>query len=122
MNRDDPRELLLRVGSYVEGLFAPPDPALEAVLRRSREAGLLEINVSPSEGKLLQFLAEIAGAKCILAIGTLEGYSIIHLARALPEDEALVSLELDEGHAELFASWARACLVITEPAKSSARR
>ncbi len=96
---DDTRELLLRIDSYVEGLFAPPDPALEGALRRSREAGLPEIQVSPAEGTLLRLLAEIAGARRILEIGTLGGYSTIHLARALPEDGLLISLELDECYA-----------------------
>ncbi len=96
---DGLRDLLLGVDRYVEGLFAPPDPALEGALRRSREAGLPEINVSPSEGRLLQLLAEIGGARRILEIGTLGGYSAIHLARALPDTGVLVSLELDERHA-----------------------
>ena len=101
MNRDDPKDLLLQINSYVEGLFAPPDPALEGALRRSREAGLPEINVSPSQGKLLRMFAEIAGVRRILEIGTLGGYSTIHLARALPEGGSLVSLELDERYAEI---------------------
>ena len=99
MNRDDLRELLIQIDLYVEDLFAPPDPVLEAALRRSREAGLPEINVSRNTGKLLQLLAEIAGARRILEIGTLGGYSTIHLARALPERGSLVSLELDERYA-----------------------
>ena len=101
MNHEDLRELLPRIDSYVEELFAPPDPALEYALRRSREAGLPEIHLPPSEGKLLRLLAEIAGAKRILEIGTLGGYSTIHLARALPEGGSLLSLELDERHAEV---------------------
>src|ERR671920_2279431 len=68
-------------------------------MRRSREAGLPEIQVSPAEGALLRLLAEIAGARRILEIGTLGGYSTIHLARALPEDGLLISLEVDERHA-----------------------
>jgi predicted O-methyltransferase YrrM len=98
---EDTRDLLRRVDGYVEGLFAPPDPALENALRRSREAGLPEINVSATEGKLLRMLAEMVGAKRILEIGTLGGYSAIHLARALPENGALISLELDERHADV---------------------
>ncbi len=101
MDHNDLEDLLLRIDSYVEGLFAPPEPALEGALRRSREAGLPEIHVSPNEGKLLQLLAEIAGAKRILEVGTLGGYSTIHLARALPEEGLLISLELDEGYAEV---------------------
>lgn len=101
MNRDDTRDLLIGIDNYVEGLFAPPDPVLEAALQRSREAGLPEINVPPNEGKLLQLLAETAGARRILEIGTLGGYSTIHLARALPKGGSLVSLELDERYAEI---------------------
>ncbi len=96
---EDTRDLLRRVDDYVGGLFAPPDPALEDALRRSREAGLPEINVSATEGKLLLMLAEMVGARRILEIGTLGGYSAIHLARALSENGALISLELDERHA-----------------------
>ena len=99
MNRDNLGELLSRIDSYVEGLFAPPDPALESALRRSREVGLPEIHVSPSQGVLLRLLAQIAGATRILEIGTLGGYSTIYLARALPEGGSLVSLEVDEHHA-----------------------
>ena len=95
----DTSYLLRRVDDYVEGLFVTPDPALENALRRSREAGLPEINVSATEGKLLRMLAEMVGARRILEIGTLGGYSAIHLARALPENGALISLELDERHA-----------------------
>ncbi len=99
MSHDDLRELLVQIDLYVEGLFAPPDAALETALRRSREAGLPEIYVSRNEGKLLQLLAEIAGARRILEIGTLGGYSTIHLALALPQAGSLVSLELDERYA-----------------------
>jgi caffeoyl-CoA O-methyltransferase len=98
---DDLWDLLLRVDGYIEGLFAPSDPALEGALRRSREAGLPEIHVSPSEGRLLQLLAEMVGARRILEIGTLGGYSAIHFARALPDDGVLISLEIDGRHAEV---------------------
>jgi predicted O-methyltransferase YrrM len=101
MSHDDLRELLVQIDLYVEGLFAPPDAALETALRRSREAGLPEIYISRNEGKLLQLLAEIAGARRILEIGTLGGYSTIHLARSLPQAGSLVSLELDERYAEV---------------------
>jgi predicted O-methyltransferase YrrM len=98
---DETAALLGRVNGYVEDLFAPADEALEGALRRSREAGLPEIQVHPAEGRLLQLLAEIAGARRILEIGLLGGYSTIHLARALPEDGSLISLELEERHAEV---------------------
>jgi caffeoyl-CoA O-methyltransferase len=93
--------LLLQIDSYIEGLFAPSDPALEGALNRSRRAGLPEIHVSPNEGRLLRLLAETAGARRILEVGTLGGYSTIHLARALPEDGSLISLELEKSHAEV---------------------
>jgi caffeoyl-CoA O-methyltransferase len=99
--RDNPRDRLTQIDLYIERLFAPPDPALENALRRSREAGLPEINVSPNEGRLLQLLAGIAGARRILEVGTLGGYSTIHLARALPEEGVMISLELNEAHAEV---------------------
>lgn len=101
MNHEDLRDLLPRIDSYVEDLFASPDPALKDALRRSREAGLPEIHISPNEGRLLWLLAEIAGARRILEIGTLGGYSTIYLARALPEGGSVLSLELDERHAEV---------------------
>ena len=94
-------ELLLQIDSYIEGLFALSDPTLEGALHRSRRAGLPEIHVSPNEGRLLRLLAETAGARRILEVGTLGGYSTIHLAHALPEDGSLISLELDERYAEV---------------------
>lgn len=98
---DDFRELLGEVDQYIEGLYAPVDEALEEALRSSREAGLPEIQISPNQGMLLRLLAEISGARRILEIGTLGGYSAIHLARALPENGTLLSLEVDERHAEV---------------------
>jgi predicted O-methyltransferase YrrM len=101
MKGDDLGKLLRDVDDYVEELFAPPDPALEAALEDSRSAGLPEINVSPAQGRLLQLLTEIAGVRRILEIGTLGGYSAIHFARVLPEDGTLISLELYEHHADV---------------------
>ncbi|MBA2346526.1 MAG: O-methyltransferase [Rubrobacter sp.] len=101
MNGDDLGKLLHDVDDYVEGLFAPRDPVLEAALENSRNAGLPEINVSPAQGKLLQLLTEISGARRILEIGTLGGYSTIHFGRALPDDGEMISLELEERHAEV---------------------
>ena len=101
MDADSTTRLLGEIDAYVEDLFVPPDEALEAALRDSREAGLPEINVSPNEGRLLQLFAAMVGARRILEIGTLGGYSAIHFARALPEDGALISLEINERHAEV---------------------
>ena len=93
--------LLARIDTYIEERFAPQDEALEAAVRESRRAWLPQIQVSPNEAKLLQLLAEIVGARRILEVGTLGGYSAIHFGRALPEDGALISLEIDQRHAEV---------------------
>src|SRR6476659_911739 len=97
------------VDRYIEDLFIGADPALEAALAASTAAGLPAIAVSPSQGKLLQILATAIGARRILEIGTLGGYSTIWLARALPPDGRLVTLELEERHAAVArANLARA--------------
>src|SRR5947207_3116398 len=89
------------VDNYITDLLIPPDPALEAALRASAEAGLPAIQVSPPQGKLLHLLARIQGARAILEIGTLGGYSTIWLARALPAGGRLITLEADAKHAEV---------------------
>jgi caffeoyl-CoA O-methyltransferase len=104
MNTDNTRELLEEIDGYIEDLFGTSDEVLDATLRDSRRGGLPDINVSPNQGRLLQLLVEIAGARRILEIGTLGGYSAIHLARGLPEDGRLTSLELDEHHADVARS------------------
>jgi caffeoyl-CoA O-methyltransferase len=101
MNTEDTRGLLEEIDGYIEDLFGTSDEVLEATLRDSRRGGLPEINVSPNQGRLLRLFAEIAGARRILEIGTLGGYSAIHLARGLPEDGGLISLEIDEHHADV---------------------
>jgi predicted O-methyltransferase YrrM len=99
------------VDRYLTDLFVPPDPALEAALQASAAAGLPAINVSPNQGKLLQLLARAQGARAILEIGTLGGYSTIWLARALPEGGRLITLESDPKHAVVArANLARAGL------------
>lgn len=101
MTENNTEQLLSDIDSYIEELYAPNDGALEAAIHDSQREGLPEIHVSASQGKLLRLLAEIAGARRILEIGTLGGYSTIHLARALPDGGSLLSLELDEHHAEV---------------------
>jgi caffeoyl-CoA O-methyltransferase len=98
---DGVKTLLAQIDGYIANLFAPQDEALEAAVRESQRAGLPEIHVSPNEGKLLQLLAEITGARRILEIGTLGGYSAIYLARGMAEDGLLISLEIEEHHAEV---------------------
>jgi predicted O-methyltransferase YrrM len=89
------------VDEYVSGLLAPHDPALKAALESSEEAGLPEIQVSPSQGKLLNLLAKALGAGAILEFGALGGYSTIWLARALTDGGRLVTLEADTTYAEV---------------------
>ncbi|MFB6553105.1 O-methyltransferase [Streptomyces sp. NPDC056405] len=89
------------VDAYFTTHLAPADDALEAALRESDAAQLPRINVAANQGKLLQLLAQIQGARTILEIGTLGGYSTIWLARALPADGRLVTLEYSARHAEV---------------------
>jgi predicted O-methyltransferase YrrM len=101
------------VDQYFADLLVGPDPALEAALDSSVAAGLPQIHVSPPQGKFLHLLALATGARKILEIGTLAGYSTIWLARALPKDGTgkLVTLEFDPRHAEVArANLARAGL------------
>ncbi len=91
----------VEVDRYITDLFVSPDPALDAALKASQKAGLPAIEVSPSQGKLLMLLAQINGAQEILEIGTLGGYSTIWLARALPKDGRLITLEADAKHAKV---------------------
>ena len=90
-----------KVDDYVVGLLSPSDSVLDAALADSDAGGLPPINVAPNQGKLLEILAASHGAKRILEIGTLGGYSTIWLARALPAGGQLISLELDSHHAEV---------------------
>ncbi len=92
------------VDDYVTGLLAPPDEGLETAVRAGEAAGLPQIQVSPPQGKLLYLLAKTLGAKSILEFGTLAGYSTIWLARALPADGRLISLEADPRYAEVAAA------------------
>jgi predicted O-methyltransferase YrrM len=105
------QEIWTAVDRYITDLFVPPDTALTAALQASQSAGLPTINVSPPQGKFLQLLAKALGARAILEIGTLGGYSTIWLARALPAGGRLITLEADPKHAEIArANIARAGL------------
>jgi len=97
------------VDQYFTEALVPHDPALDAALAASDAAGLPAINVAPNQGKLLHLLALLCGARRILEIGTLGGYSTIWLARALAPDGQLITLEYEPRHAELArANLARA--------------
>jgi len=89
------------VDSYLNERLVGPDPALDGALRDSDAAGLPAIQITPTMGKLLHLLARVQGARRILEIGTLGGYSTIWLARALPAGGRLVTLESEARHADV---------------------
>ncbi len=89
------------VDAYFSLKLHGADPDLDYVLKANSEAGLPSIDVSPSQGKFLYLLTKLKGAKHILEIGTLGGYSSIWMARALPEDGRLITLEYSQKHADV---------------------
>jgi predicted O-methyltransferase YrrM len=93
------QNLWTAVDRYLTDTFVAPDAALNAALAASEAAGLPAIHVAPNQGKLLHLLARIQGARRILEIGTLGGYSTIWLARALPAGGRLITLEADASYA-----------------------
>lgn len=95
------QELWTAVDHFISEALIPSDPALDAALESSAASGLPSIQVSPSQGKLLHLMARAQGARRILEIGTLGGYSTIWLARALPPGGRLITLEADPKHAEV---------------------
>ena len=99
------------VDEFITGALIPADEALASALRDTEAAGLPPINVTPAQGRLLQLLAQTQGAKSILEVGTLGGYSTIWLARALPPGGRVLTLELNPGTAKVArANLARAGL------------
>lgn len=117
-----------RVDAYFSATLVPSDDVLDAALAASEAAGLPAINVAPNQGKLLQLLATIRGARRILEVGTLGGYSTIWLARALPPGGRLVTLELNPAHAAVAtqniarAGFADVASVVVGSAKDSLAR
>ncbi|MDN7486424.1 O-methyltransferase [Burkholderia sp. AU45274] len=117
-----------QVDAYFSATLVPSDDVLDAALAASDAAGLPAINVAPNQGKLLQLLATIRGARRILEVGTLGGYSTIWLARALPPGGALVTLELNPEHAKVAtqniarAGFAEVVTVVVGSAKDSLAR
>jgi predicted O-methyltransferase YrrM len=89
------------VDEYYAKAFGASDPVMAKVLAASKKAGLPDIQVSSLQGRLLMLLAQSMGAKRILEVGTLGGYSTIWMARALPADGILVTLEYEKLHAEV---------------------
>ena len=99
-----PQEQWTAVDRYLTSALLSPDAALEEALRANAAAGLPAIDVAPNQGKLLHLIAQMQGARAILEIGTLGGYSTIWLARALPPDGQLITLEAEAKHAEVARS------------------
>ena len=89
------------VDRFVIETIASEDRALRESVEAAEAAGLPPIQVSPPQGKLLQLLVRLVGARTVLEFGTLGGYSAIQMARALPGDGRLISLEADAGYAEV---------------------
>ncbi len=123
-----PEELWQSVDHYITNLFALEDSALLDALADSEASGLPPINVAANQGRMLELLATVSGARRILEIGTLGGYSTIWLARALGPGGVLVSLELDERHASVArsnvarAGFADVVEVLVGPASTSLRQ
>ena len=93
------KNIWAQVDHYATASLLPADPAMEAVLERNRTSGLPAIDVSPLQGKFLNLVVRMCGARRVLEIGTLGGYSTIWMARALPAGGTVVTLELEERHA-----------------------
>jgi predicted O-methyltransferase YrrM len=89
-----------RTGDYLSALFAPEDETLLALREEADRSGLPPISISPDEGRLLQVLLRAVGARRVLEVGTLGGYSAIWMARALPPDGSVLTLEIEPTHAE----------------------
>ena len=121
-------DLVERIDEYIEELFAPEDAALAENVVQACAGGLPPIQVSPTEGRLLYVLAKICGARRVLEIGTLAGYSTTWLARALPADGNVVTLELDPHHADVArrnlerAGLAEKVEILVGPAADSLRK
>jgi predicted O-methyltransferase YrrM len=98
------KEQWTQVDRYIGDTLIGDDPILEAALQANAAGGLPGIDVSKAQGRLLELLARMLGAKEILELGTLGGYSTIWLARALPEDGHLLTLEFDPHHAEVASA------------------
>jgi predicted O-methyltransferase YrrM len=92
------------VDHYIADRLLGDDYSLKAALAANAAGGLPDIDVSPAQGRMLHLFARMAGAQRILEVGTLGGYSTIELARALPADGILVSLEIDPHHADVARS------------------
>jgi predicted O-methyltransferase YrrM len=95
------QQLWTSVDDYITDLFVPFDPVMQEAIATSEAAGLPSISVAPNEGKLLMLFAQLCGARRILEIGTLGGYSTIWLARGMASGGSLITLEASAKHAEI---------------------
>ena len=91
--------IFAQVDNYISHLLAPEDEALQNAIQSLQEEGIPQISVSANQGKFLQVMIMACGAKNILELGTLGGYSTIWMARALPEGGKIITIEVDEHHA-----------------------
>ena len=98
------KKIWTEVDDFLGGLLAPPDATRKAALAANKKAGLPAIDVTPLQGQFLALLVRITGAKRILEIGTLGGYSALWMAQVLPKNGCIVTLELDPRHAEIARS------------------
>ena len=114
-------EIFENVDGYIRDLVGAEDEILKATFNSTNEANIPPISVSANQGKFLQVLAKACNAKKILEIGTLVGYSTIWMARALPKDGKLISLEYEPLHARVSTSPA-ACACLALYTRPSARR
>ena len=95
------QQLFESIDQYISQLFHDEDECLKATEKSIIESGIPQISISPNQGKFLHILAKLCSAKKILEMGTLGGYSTIWMARALPENGKLVTLEIEKKHAEV---------------------
>lgn len=95
------RDLFKKVDAYISNLLAPEDAVLTETIESLDRENIPQISVTANQGKFLQILLMLGNAKTVLELGTLGGYSTIWLARALPEDGKVISLEIDENHAKV---------------------
>jgi len=96
-----PKPIWTKVDRYFSSALIPSDPTLDAALDANRTADLPAIDVTPLQGRFLEILVRSTGARRVLEIGTLGGYSTIWLARALPHDGLVITLELEPKHAAI---------------------
>src|SRR3981189_3573667 len=95
------QKIVEAVDHYINDLFTPQDDALLATAKSIEESNMPQISVSPNQGRFLHILALLCKARNILEIGTLAGYSTIWLARALPSNGRIITIEFNPRHASV---------------------